>query len=99
MQDAEGIGFVDVVAVTLRLDVEFVERAFGHAGNEALPDAGDAARGRAGCVRAPQALKLPTTETSARIRGPHAEHGAGYAVARAPDARPWFRRGGSCCLR
>ena len=35
--DTERVGFVDLVAVTPRLDVKFVERAFGHARDEALP--------------------------------------------------------------
>ena len=44
VQEAERIGLVDLVAVTPRLDMKFVERAFGHAGDEAFPDAGGAAR-------------------------------------------------------
>ena len=44
VQQAERVGFVDVVSVALRLDVELVERAVGDAGDEAFPDAGRAAR-------------------------------------------------------
>src|ERR1700684_651438 len=40
MQKAEGIGLVNLIAVTSRLDVEFVERTLGHPGNEAFPDPG-----------------------------------------------------------
>ena len=39
MQQAERVGFIDVVAVALRFDVKLVERAFGDTGDEAFPDA------------------------------------------------------------
>ena len=75
-----GIGFVDAVSVALRFDMEFVERALWYAGNEALPDARDAARSCRRCD-----LRIPVIEAAddrnrARIRRPHAEDGAGFAV-------------------
>jgi hypothetical protein len=41
--DPERVGFVDLVLVALRFDMEFVESAFGHVRDEALPDPGLAA--------------------------------------------------------
>ncbi len=46
MQQADGIGFVDAVSVTVRFDVKFVERSVARAGNEALPDARGTSAGR-----------------------------------------------------
>ena len=63
MQQADRIGFVDLIAVAGRLDMEFVERALVYSGNKSFPDAGGSARVRADELRAPQELKLPTTET------------------------------------
>ena len=37
MQQAERVGLVDAIPVAIRFDVEFIERALGHAGDEALP--------------------------------------------------------------
>ena len=81
MQDAEGVGFVDLVAVTSRLNVKFVERAFVHTGDEALPDAGGAARREQVRLRIP-VVKAADDRNLAGIRRPDAEDRAVDCVAR-----------------
>jgi hypothetical protein len=81
VQKAERIGFVDLITVTARLDMKFVERTFGHAGDEAFPDAGVAASGEQIRARTPR-IEAADYRNQARVRRPHAEDCARFAVAR-----------------
>ena len=81
VQQAERVGFVDAVSVTLRFDVELVERAAGYAGDEALPDARRAAGAETMRSWIP-AVEAAHDRDGPRIRCPHAEDGAGFAVVR-----------------
>src|ERR1700735_874849 len=79
VEKSEWICFVDHMAVMPRNDVIFVQRTFGDAGDEILPDTGTLTR--------PQGMRIfvPIVEAAhhrygGRIRGPHAKGGAGFAV-------------------
>src|SRR6266851_2670079 len=42
VQQADGVGFVDTVAMPLRFDVKLVQRSLGYAWDKTLPDTGRA---------------------------------------------------------
>ena len=80
MQQAERIGLVNLVAVAPRLDMKFVESAFGHSRDERFPDAGVTTR------REQVRLWMPVVEAAdhrnlPRIRRPDAEDCAVDSVA------------------
>src|SRR5580704_6214036 len=69
---AEGVGFVDMESVALRLDMAFVKRAFSHAGDEPFPDAGAAARRKQVGLGMP-IVEAPDHRNLARVRSPDTE--------------------------
>src|SRR5438477_1125167 len=77
MHQSKWVGFIDLVAMMMRLDVKLVECALADCGNKTFPDPGTSPRAQA------VHLGMPLVETTddrnfACIRSPHAETGAGF---------------------
>src|SRR5208337_5453730 len=79
--DPKRVGLVDVVAVTPRLNMEFVKRAFNHAGDKSFPDARLAAGGEQMGAGIP-GVKAADHRYQLRIGSPDAEYSAGSSVSR-----------------
>src|SRR5271154_3111001 len=80
MHEAKGVSLVDLVAVSPRLDMKFVERTFRYTGDEAFPDTGRAPRSEQVRAWIPR-VEAADYRNQARIRCPHAEHCSSLSVA------------------
>ena len=81
MQKADGIGLIDLVAVSARFNVEFVKRALGYSGDEAFPDPGITARSKHIGARTPR-VKAADYGNQAGVWRPDAEDDSRFAIAR-----------------
>ena len=79
MQQAERIGFIDVIAVAVRFNVKLVESTLVGSGNKSLPDAGIATALQQMAARAPR-VEAADHRNQARVWRPDAEHHTGLAV-------------------
>src|SRR3954462_442788 len=79
MQNSEGIGFIDDVAVVIRHDMKFVKRALANSWDKRFPDAGAAARLQDVGARVPS-VEAAYDRNFARVRGPHRKGRAILAV-------------------
>ena len=81
VQQADGIGLIDAIAMAIGLDVKLVERPLSSPGNESLPNSGGGARTEIVRFRVP-AVEASDHRHRARVRRPYAENRARPAVMR-----------------
>ena len=98
MQQAKGIGLIDLIPVALRFDVEFIESAVVGAGDEAFPDTGGASFGEAVSFGIP-AVEVADNRYRTRIGRPDAEDGLRTLRYGWRRARPFCRKYGNGCPR
>ena len=79
MEQADRIGFVDLIAVAVRLDMEFVERTLVYPGNKSFPDAGVSAAFEQIASRTP-GVKASNHREQTGIWSPDAENGASLPI-------------------